>query len=212
MKNNYWFHLNLQIWMNYWWWMLYSTGSEDLWEWEASSCRRSHRRASTAGLWEELQHVHLSSALAVCTNGPTSFRQVGGWVSVQISPCNIVQLIRKKRNPNYICKMKFMHSLDIYIGQSCRAGRRAKRLIKISDSWTLLKATKSFCSAFVNSSWAIRGQDVWGWDYSNSDLYRRFGNIFSWCEDVVEGHFQKKWDSVPVSSTTSVVKPLRQRL
>lgn len=76
-KNSPWLHLNHQIWIHHRWRMLCSTGSEDLWEWETSSCRRAPRWDSKAGLWEELQHVHLSSALAVCTDGPASFRQVG---------------------------------------------------------------------------------------------------------------------------------------
>lgn len=56
--------------------VLYSLGEENLWEWQASSCWWSLCWAARAGLWEELQHVHLPSALAVRSTGPTPFWQV----------------------------------------------------------------------------------------------------------------------------------------
>lgn len=56
--------------------VMYSVGEENLWEWEASSCWWSLCWAACAGLWEELQHVHLPSALAVRSTGPTPFWQV----------------------------------------------------------------------------------------------------------------------------------------
>lgn len=111
----------------------------------------------------------------------------------------------------------------------CLAARvLTERLIKISlkpDSWNLLKAAQLDENVFLGNSrqfgalqyvhtLVTNGQFVGKTSEAETILtvtysYRRFSNIFSWCEDVVEGHFQKKTDLVPISSTTSVV---RQRL
>lgn len=51
-------------------------GEENFWEWETSACWGSLCGAAGSGLWEELQHVHLPSALAVCSAGPAPLWQV----------------------------------------------------------------------------------------------------------------------------------------
>lgn len=115
--------------------MLCSTGSEDLWERETSSCRRSPRWDSSAGLWEELHHVHLSSALAVCTDGPASFRQVRAVCLNKLLLAIFFSLSERIKIPNIsVNEVRFPSNV-------CLPAKRLK-ISLIPDSWNVLKAAQ----------------------------------------------------------------------